>query len=688
MAQKKVDKERLKALRQEIIMSEKLNEDILKPIMVESIRRYIGDFTPIFGTNWDVNLNEVYPIIQNNLPSIFFRNPRAFLKPRHKNYITKKRNPQSGKMEDVQVDATKSAKTQEHILNYDISEMKYKKQARKVLLDALLFPHGVMWHGYKGDFGMTEEQSITIKNERVFVIRLNPMRFIFDPSVTLSDIDNARWTGRIIDVNYQDFIEDDQLDIDKKLIKGFKGFGERVSGKHRDKEVQGQERVSPSKTILDSTSEEFQKSTNSRFVRLYEIFLRPTKKEKREGSEGHILLLTDEQDKPLRETSWIIKAEGWPAKLLVFNELNDSMFSLPDIDTYKQIADQKNIITNLQIRNAQENTKVWVGIDKEGAEEKDIELMRKGENTILFFDGSDRPINQRMFVSSPGGQASSELYLIDQRIQRNLEDKSGVTDLKRGFLQSGEESAASVKIRNAGGGARPAYRQDLMSDFLKESFHYINQLEKQFVPFDKAVRIVGTLDIEWSENPSKEELQADTDVELDVISMLPENPERELQQLGQALQLMIEGIRDPAIAQKIAQEGKMLNIGPLIEQMLMRLRISDPDIFRRIRPEESEGFVSVAEVRAAKANVQAALQGDRNIPSPPDKKQDHRARLEVYSTIMELIQQMGETIASEILGQLMQIHMAFLAEIEEKEGTKTPKAINLSKSSMNTPRNP
>jgi hypothetical protein len=37
----------------------------------------------------------------------------------------------------------------------------------------------------------------------------------------------------------------------------------------------------------------------------------------------------------------------------------------------------------------------------------------------------------------------------------SLEDKSGVTDLKRGFLQSGEESATSVKIRNAGGGARP-----------------------------------------------------------------------------------------------------------------------------------------------------------------------------------------------------------------------------------------
>ena len=681
----KIPESRLKALREEISMSEKLNKEILQPILTESIRRYIGDFIPEFGKSWDVILNEVYPIIQNNLPSIFFRNPRAFLKPRHKTFIVKRRDPRSGKMIDVQLDATKSARTQEHILNYAISEIKYKREGRKMLLDALLFPHGVLWHGYKGEFGMTEEQSLIIKNDNVFVKRLNPLRFIFDPCVTLADIDEARWVGRIIDIPYQDFIEDKEFDIDKKLIKGFQGFGDKLKVKKEGKETI--DVSAKAKSLIDFASEEFKKSDYSKFVRVYEIYLRPTKKEKRDGGKGWILLISLEQDKPLRINEWMIKAEGWPAKLLVLNELNDSMFSLPDIDTYKQIADQKNIITNLQIRNAQETTKVWVGIDKEGADEDQIEIMRKGENTLVFFEGGDRPINQRMFVSSPGGQGSSELYLIDQRIQRNLEDKSGVTDLKRGFLQSGEESAASVKIRNAGGGARPAYRQDLMSDFLKESFLYLNQLLKQFVPYKKAVRIVGSLDIEWSDNISKEELQADTDVELDVISMLPENPERELQQLGQALTLMIDGVRDPAIANKIAQEGKMLNLAPIIEQMLLRLRINNPDIFRNIKPEESQGFVSVAEVRAAKANVESALKGDRNIPSPPEKGQDHRARIEVYSTIFELIKNMGQTIASEILTQLMQIHAAFLQEIAEKEDGV--KQVNLpSKPYFNSPRNP
>ena len=285
-----------------------------------------------------------------------------------------------------------------------------------------------------------------------------------------------------------------------------------------------------------------------------------------------------------------------------------------------------------------------------------------------------------MFVASAGGGASSELYLIDQRLQKELEDKSGVTDLKRGALQSGEESAASVKIRNAGGSARPAYRQDIMADFLKESVLYINQLIKQYTPYEDAVRIVGSMDLEWSDNPTKEELQADVDVELDVISMLPENPEKELQQFGQALQLMMQGIQDPIIAQKLATEGKTLQLSPLIEQMLLRMRINNPDVFRNIRPEESEGFVSVQQIRQAKENVNAALT-NQQVPYPPVESDDHVAKLEVYTSIQQLLQMAQQT--SDVLEQLIQIQSALLQQAQEKN-TETGKQVNLSKGGVNT----
>lgn len=674
----KITKERLIALKNEILMAEALNRQELEPIMIESLQRYIGNFIPPIGVDWDIVLNELYPIIQNELPSIFFRNPRAFLKPRNKTFITKKRDPISGKMVEVQLDSVKSAKTQEAILNYDISQIKYKEQVRKVLLDALLFPLGILWQGYKGDFGMTEEQSIDIKNDSNFVRRINPLRFLFDPAVPISEIDEAKWVARSFDVPLNDIVEDDKLDVDKKLIKGFVGYNQKLTARNA-KQEEGKDKIIVNKSLIDFTTEDYKKSKESRFVKIYEIFLRPTKKEKRNGSNGYILLITDEQEKPLRESDWVIKADGLPAKILEFNQLNDNKFGLSDPEAFGNCIDQKNAIINLQLRNAQENSKVWVGISKEGgSSEEDIEKIQKGQQTIILFE-SGKP-SERMFVASPGGSASSELYLIDQRIQRNLEDKSGITDLKRGFLQSGEESATSVKIRAAGGGARPAYRQDIMADFLKESLLYLNQLNKQFMSVKEAVRIVGSLDIEWSDKPSKEEIQADVDVEIDVISMLPENPEKELRELNTALALMVEGIRLPEIKRKLQEEGKTLNLSPLIEQMLLRLKIKDPDVFRNIRPEESMGFVSVQQLREAQQNVQAAIT-NKQIPYPPKMDDDHVAKIETYSSISNLLQQMGQI--SDALMQLIQIHTALLQEIQSREARPNTR-INLPKAKVET----
>lgn len=673
-----LDKDCLFDLRNQIIMAETINREELEPIMVEAMQRYMGKFVPMYGYNWDIILNEVYPIVQTNLPAIFFRNPRAYLKPRNKTYIAKKLDPTTGKKVDTIMDSQKSANTQEAILNYSLERIKYKKETRKCLLDALLFPHAILWHGYKGDFGMTEEQSLWVKNDSVFIKRICPMRFIKDPNVNMSNLDEAKWVGRIIDIPLQDLVDDDQLDVDKSLIKGFKGYGEKVGTASINSAIAtngyqtggGDTRPLNNlrKNLLDFTENGYKSSKHCNFVRLYEIFKRPTKKEQRKGDKGSIVLLTFEQPKPLRVNDWSIKAEGFPAQVLQFNDLPDAMLGMSDVDTYKTIADNKNIMTNLAIRNAQENSKLYVAVAKDGTDEESIEKIQRGDQTILLFDGDS--INGKMSVQSGAGAASSELYQCINYIQKNLDDKSGVTDLRRGVLQSGEESALSVKIRAGSSSARPAYRQDLMTDFLKGSLEYINQLNRQFVPFDEAVRIVGSLDLQWSDKPSTEEVQAEVDVEIDPISMLPESPEDEAMHLQQILQLMVQGLNDPAVAQKIAQEGYTINLSPIIQQLLSRLKIKDPEIFRSIKPEESMGFASVQQLKLAQANVEAIMHA-QPIPNPPQPTDDHNAQLGVYQPILQLLQEAGQqqTHAFQELAQLIQIQSALLQQALDSQPT-------------------
>ena len=668
-------------IREEVRMSEKLIELELKPTIQRNLERYTGTDRPICWEDWEVQINEYYPVVQINLPATFFRNPRAFLKPRQKTYICKQRDPISGLMVPIQMDSTKSAKTQEGLLNYIISEINYKREARRVLFDAVASsPYAVMWHGYKGKFGMTEERSIFIKKQSIFVKRISPLRFVWDPAVTIANLDEARWVGRSFDVPLQDLIEDDTLDIDKKTLKGKVGYGQKVQEVKQNGTDFIDSTPIASRVLADFTNQKFKNSAYSRFVTVYEIFQRPTPKEEREGEKGKVILLTDEQEQPLRVSQWPYDDEGWPCEILQFNEVQDSMLGLSDFDTYAALVDQGNIITNQQLRNAKQLNLAMIAVSSEGlSSEEKINEVRAGKNKVVVFDAEN--VQGKMQVVSAAGGSSQELYMIDQRIDAKRDKISGVNDLRTGAPpKSGEESATSVEIRSTGGSARPAYRQDIMQEFLKKSFLKINHYNKQFMTVEDAVRIMGSMDIQWTDSPTKEEIQADVDVELDVYSMLPENPAQELKEMQAALGMAIDAVRDPQVSQKIAQEGKTIELSPLIEQILMRLKIKNPDVFRNIKPEESQGFVSVAEVRAAKDNVNAALAGQQP-PSPPAEGQDHRARLEMYGEVKQILDSINHT--SDILEQLIQMQMAVMEADKSKEAEPGKLMSNLKPFGMN-----
>jgi hypothetical protein len=162
--------------------------------------------------------------------------------------------------------------------------------------------------------------------------------------------------------------------------------------------------------------------------------------------------------------------------------------------------------------------------------------------------------------------------------------------------------------------------------------------------------------------------------------MLPENPEREIQELNTLLIMMFNAIQTPELRAKLEEEGKKINISPLIEKLLLRMKIRDPEVFRNIKPEESEGYVSVKELREANANVDAALKGGQ-VPFPPKEQDDHRAKIEVYMAISKLLEEAGQI--SDVLTQLIQVQSALLQKITEKEA-QPGNRINLPQPSVKT----
>ena len=91
-----------------------------------------------------------------------------------------------------------------------------------------------------------------------------------------------------------------------------------------------------------------------------------------------------------------------------------------------------------------------------------------------------------------------------------------------------------------------------------------------------------------------------------------------------------------------------------------------PEIFRNIKPEESMGFVSVAEVIAAGDNVNAILQGQQP-QSLPQEGQDHMARIEVYKRAAIVAAASGNEQVVQVLQQLIELQ----AQVLEQEQSKT-----------------
>jgi len=161
---------------------------------------------------------------------------------------------------------------------------------------------------------------------------------------------------------------------------------------------------------------------------------------------------------------------------------------------------------------------------------------------------------------------------------------------------------------------------------------------------------------------------------------LPENPEREVRSLNTVLALMVQALQTPEIRTKLLEENKTMNLSPLIESILHRLKIKEPDLFRNIKPEESMGFTSNQQLIQAQENVGAAVTGQQ-LPHEPQPDDDHAAKLRIYGFMAQLLAELGQE--SQMLMQLIQVHQLLLEQIQN-EGTNPPQAIKLNKPTLET----
>lgn len=675
-ARKKVTN--LRALWNEITVCEKKIENEVVPVMTDTLMAYTGQRINPLEADLEVVLNDAFPIVQQKLPFLFFRKPKAFIKPRRRHVFVTKRNEQTGIKEPTRVDGVKLARTTEAALNWDLHESGFEEEMDKISLDLALFPHTFLWQTYNADWGIRQDESMFVKNDRIFQKRIRPDLFLWDTSGTCEE--DWQWIGRKVLVRLEDVLDDPRYRKQAKdKITGVPGFGEKVP----TNSLQGHDTVFTHRhqSYADFLDPDFKESIQGRRVWLYEVWKKASLKDRLAGKRGKVFVLAREaKEEPLFESDdWPVKQEGFPGELFKINPLNDSVPGLADPMTYMSLIDEKQIETNiiLELLKKSSNFSLVLSSSK-FTDPEAVQKFEQGETKILMSDGALQPGD--VTSVTPGSVPSAAFEVLD-RTELQLQKQSAITASRQGLKQPGEMTATQAEILEKGFQARPTVQQKLIGRSLSKLARKRIQLMKQFKKKKDMVPILGTFDIEWSDEFSNSDIIDEVDVEVDIQSMLPENPAVEQANLLKMLELSIRALESPQVVAKLESEQRIFELTPFIEQLLLRMNLRDERMFRPIRPEEGEGSTPNAVLMdAQRLAIQAIVTGQIR---PPQEGEMHDVYIAVMEPILALLRQLGQDAPA--LAQHIEQRKAMRIQEEQNSGSRKTGQTNPPKTDLTGP---
>ena len=161
------------------------------------MRLYTGEDWPIGTTITDaqqININRVYGNVQTQMPAVFLRDPKIFVKNKQKTIDTGTTDRLT--KQPIILDGYKCAQTVQNAINPLTKEINLKNEVSKVRDDALITQYGVMYIGYNTEFGIDDEENEYVREEAIFNQRISPFDFLADVELDQFDLSKAGWCGR------------------------------------------------------------------------------------------------------------------------------------------------------------------------------------------------------------------------------------------------------------------------------------------------------------------------------------------------------------------------------------------------------------------------------------------------------------------------------------------------------------
>ena len=517
-----------------------------------------------------INVNTVYADTEVLKPALFFRNPKIFITPKSPFFIATRTDPLTGQKQQVKMDGPRAAHTVEIGVNYNFREKNFEKEAKKCVADAILTPMGIIMVGYNTEFGVDEQENEFIKEEDIFFKWQDPRLFLIDPEADC--ISNARWCGREIFMPMEDFVDNQRYKASvRKEVREGRGL---VGFQQTMKTPQAQS------VLIDKADSLFREHSSAKRVHLIELWIKPTMEERRklrkEQQGGKVVVIVQGIDEPAVVDKWPFKMDGFPWAEIVLHPINSEFYGMPSWLPYEQQLIEKNKIRTYQLENAKMHGNLKTYVDKDKVDEEARKRAASGTPEIVEVQG---PPGQAVF--QPGiPNVSVEFYRVDEKVNKDQENISGISDVKRGALARRAETATQANIQDRSSNTRTDYNRQDVADWIQTIARKVIQLMKQFYDTERIIRVVGSTEIEWSDNFSKSDITDEVDIEVDVATLQPINDPIRQRQALDLLQLSIQAISNPQVLQKLISEGANISLSEMIKELLKTLEIKNERIFQ------------------------------------------------------------------------------------------------------------
>lgn len=515
-------REELSIWKQKLSVSNKKYEDLVKKKRKRYIDYYLGKqrrTNRIVNEFADTVVNMVFSNISTILPSIIFRNPRI--------YITPKRKPTE------KLDTVSGAAVLETVLNYFYKELDIKSETRRVVLDALIGPWGLIHLGYNAQIETVtvgDQVSEAIKEENPFAIRIAPEDLRVDSTGKDHLLKDAKW-------------------IAFRWVKTLKEVQDNPDYKNTDLLKNNTREEVEFKPIAENPFDTDNKDYDDVWGRVegWEIW-------DKENQRVITLVLSQQPDQIIQDIEWPIEFEGFPLEVIFFNENPDSQFPLSDVETYIQQQDELNEVRSLQMQQLRNNAKRKYITKRDSLDDANKrKIMHGPDGTVAETDANlDNVLKPVEFKS-----VSQDAYIIERGLKTEIRELAGVSNFERGIAAK-VDSATEASLINQGITVLREYRQGIVEDFTIRVMKKLSQILQQtltsrdirlgkeqedalkdIVP-DKIDRIVrdGAVLQRWL-NADKDSIKGEYFFDMQVGSMLPTNKEtrkKDMVELTQILQ--------------------------------------------------------------------------------------------------------------------------------------------------------